>query len=90
LAIKVARHLGAKRIVLLGFDGHGAHFFGPHPDEKRNGFTLKDTSEARRKVHMEQHRAEAEECRLSGVEIFNCSPGTVIEHYPTARLDECL
>lgn len=90
LAIKVARHLGASRVVLLGFDGNGSHFFGPHPDEVRRGLRLANTSDARRKVHMEQHRLEAEECRKAGVEIFNCSHGTAIPHYPVNSLREVL
>lgn len=44
-AIRVARYLGARKIILLGFDGHGSHYFGEHPSP------LKNTTEARRKVH---------------------------------------
>lgn len=87
LAIKVARHLGAKRIILLGYDGHGSHFFGDHPADKRGHFRLKNTSPDRRKVHAQQHQRQADDCKLSGVEIFNCSPGTVLG-YPVARLED--
>lgn len=83
-AIKVARHLGAKEIILLGFDGGSTHFFGPHPTP------LQNTSPQRLTVHHNQHRAEAFECYREGVKVWNCSPGTAITHYPTARLDECL
>jgi hypothetical protein len=87
LAIKVARHLGAKRIILLGFDGKGGHFFGPHPTEKRGTFSLSNTTDGRRKQHVEQHIREADECKRAGVEVWNCSPGTVLG-YPVARLED--
>lgn len=84
LGIRVARHLGAKRIVLLGFDGHGTHFFGPHTG------TLKETTELRRRAHFEQHRQEAHACQWHGVEVWNCTPGTVIDAYPTTTLQMAL
>lgn len=83
-AVHAAIKMGAKKIILLGFDGRGTHFFGEHPAG------LKNTTADRRVVHMVQHKNAAAACKRCGVEIFNCSPGTVIEHYPTARLDECL
>ena len=90
LAIKVARHLGAKRILLLGYDGHGTHFFGPHPEQRRGLFKLNNTTDKRRHIHILQHRQEAEECARAGVEVWNCSPGTAIPHYPIAQLSEAL
>jgi hypothetical protein len=84
LAIAVARHLGAKRIVLLGFDGHGSHFFGEHPEP------LKNTTAERRRVHVLQHEQEAQKCRFEGVEVFNCTPGTSLTCYPLATLEDVL
>lgn len=84
LGIRAARFLGAKRIVLLGFDGHGTHFFGPHIGP------LKNTSDARRVVHMEQHRQEAHACKWAGVEVWNCTPGTAIPHYRKAELQDVM
>lgn len=84
LGIRVARFLGATEIVLLGFDGGSSHFFGAHPTP------LKTTSEARIPVHHEQHRQEAHACKWAGVKVWNCSPGTAIEHYPKAELSEVL
>src|SRR5688572_19877453 len=31
LGLEVARMLGADRVLLLGFDMHGTHYFGKHP-----------------------------------------------------------
>lgn len=84
LGIAVARHLGAKRIVLLGFDGHGSHFFGPHPEP------LKNTTPQRQAVHMLQHDRQAVFCREAGVEVWNCTPGTAIKSYPVAALEDVL
>lgn len=84
VAIKRAVILGAKEIILLGFDGGSSHFFGEHPDN------LKTTSPSRLSVHMRQHRQEAHACAWAGVKVWNCSPNTAIPYYPTARLDECL
>lgn len=68
LAIRVARHLGATRIHLFGYDGHGSHFFGPHPAG------LKNTTESQRLVHAEQLRQEIAACRRDGIEIVNKTP----------------
>jgi hypothetical protein len=39
-AINLAVHLGAARIVLLGFDMMGRHFFGEHPNNTVPPFGL--------------------------------------------------
>ena len=36
MAMCIARFLGAKRLLLCGFDMHGSHFFGAHPISKRS------------------------------------------------------
>lgn len=80
LAIKVAAHLGAKRILLLGYDMGGSHFFGPHPAP------LKNTKPERFEVFKKQF----EGFKPRGVEIINCTPGSALKCYPMARLDEVL
>lgn len=84
LGIRVARHLGAKRIILLGFDGHGSHFFGLHPEP------LKNTSEAVRRIHAQQHMREASSCNYYGIQVINCTPGTALHQYPTETLENVL
>lgn len=49
LALECAKRLGATKILLLGFDMHGTHFFGKY----ENG--LSNTSNARRNVHKQQY-----------------------------------
>lgn len=80
-AIRVARYLGASKIILLGFDGHGSHYFGEHPAP------LKNTTEERRKVHAKQHKQEAEACKTAGVHVVNCAPGTALTCYEVSELD---
>lgn len=84
LGIRVARFLGAKAIVLLGFDGGSDHFFGAHPAP------LKTTMPHRIPAHHEQHQQEAHTCKRVGVSVLNCSPGTAITHYRVADLTEAL
>lgn len=84
LAVRLARQLGAKEIILIGFDGHGSHFFGPHPSP------LKNTNDSRRAVHLKQHELEARICSAEGVRVVNCSPGTSIKCYPLGELHDCL
>lgn len=84
LALRVARSMGATEVILLGYDGHGSHFFGEHPRP------LSNTTEHRQRAHNEQHRQEAFACHWNKVKILNCTPGTALTCYPTARLEECL
>jgi hypothetical protein len=79
LGLEVAKILGATRILLLGADFHGSHYFG----EYANG--LKNTTDARRKVHAKQFanwgRAHPK------IEIFNCTQGSELRAFPMARLE---
>jgi hypothetical protein len=80
IAIKVAVSMGAKRILLLGFDMGGSHFFGPHPAPLRN------TTAERFEVFKRQFR----EYQPKGVEIINCTPGSALECYPKMDLEQAL
>ena len=51
LSLECAKRQGAKRILLLGFDMRGSHFFGPYT----NG--LSNTTEAKRRNHLKQYEA---------------------------------
>jgi hypothetical protein len=82
LGLQCAKLQGATRILLLGFDMRGTHFFGPYT----NG--LINTTEARRRQHLKQYAA----WRLAnpGVEVINCTPGSALQCFPAARLDDYL
>lgn len=82
LALDLARNLGAKRVILLGCDMHGSHFFGPYT----NGLT--NTPQSRRLVHQQQFKQWARQNK--GVHVVNCTPGSKLEAFPMASLDESL
>lgn len=82
LALECARRNGATRILLLGFDMHGSHFFGPYTNGLRN------TTDARRRQHLVQY---AQWRRVNkDIEVLNCTDGSALKCFPMARLDECL
>lgn len=80
LALECAKREGATRILLVGFDMHGSHFFGPYT----NG--LSNTTEAKRKVHLRQyaHWAKAN----VRIQVLNCTEGSALTCFPTARLED--
>lgn len=80
LALECARRLGATRILLLGFDMRGSHFFGKYT----NGLT--NTSDTKRKVHLDQYRRWAR--MNSTIQVINCTPGSALTCFPTARLED--
>jgi hypothetical protein len=82
LGLEVARSKGASRILLLGFDMHGTHFFGPYT----NG--LSNTTDQRRRMHLAQYARWSK--RNQGIQVINCTPGSALQCFPVARLDEYL
>lgn len=79
-AIGLAVHLGAARIVLLGYDMHGKHFFGSHKDGSVPPFTLS----------LAAFPTLVEPLRTIGVEVINCTPKSAIKTFPSADLHDVL
>lgn len=80
LGIHIAvTRLGATKVLGLGFDMHGTHFFGPHKK-------LKNTPPHRR----EQFHSQFANYKPRGVQILNCTPNSKLKCYPTARLEDAL
>jgi hypothetical protein len=82
LALDLVRNLGATRVIMLGFDHHGTHFFGPYtngcantPNRRRQEFELQ----------FAQWRAQNK-----GVEVINCTPGTKLKAFPRGDLKDFL
>lgn len=78
-AMRVALMLGATRIILLGLDMKGTHYFGKHPA------TLKNSTPAdyqRMILHFHRWKADAE--------VINCSPGSALTCFKTAALADVL
>lgn len=82
LALEAARRMGAQRIMLLGYDMRGTHYFGPYD----NG--LKNTPPDRYTVFQRQIAQWAHGCR--GLEIVNCTPGSALTCFPHAPLEAAL
>lgn len=80
IAVQEAVRRGATKILMLGFDMHGTHYFGEHPKPLRN--TSKDRFEVfKRQFHHYQPK---------GVDILNCTEGSALTCYPMARLGDHL
>lgn len=79
-AVHVAIHTGAARILLLGFDMHGTHFFGPHRKGLKNTPPSDHAKWAKRFPGLIGH----------GAEIVNCTPGSAIECFPRMSITEAL
>jgi hypothetical protein len=81
IAIKVAVEVfKEEKVLLLGFDMKGSHWFGDHPAPLRN------TKPARFEVFKRQFA----EYRPNVVEIINCTPGSALTCYPMANLADVL
>ncbi len=70
----------ATRILLLGLDLQGTHFFGPHPAP------LKNTKPERFAVM----RKQFEQWPHKGVQIINCTPRSSLTCFPFGDLHACL
>lgn len=81
-AMNVAVHRGATRIVLLGYDMQGEHWFGRHPE------TLSAVNDFPK--YMSNFAQLAIDLDAAGVEVVNCSRETALTCFPRARLKEVL
>lgn len=85
-ALNLALHLGARRILLLGYDYRGAHWFGQHPAPLTNA--RDDEWPARAAVF---DRAALDISRFwPGIEVINCSPVSRIGAFPKGDLADVL
>lgn len=79
-AINLAIHFGAKKILLVGFNMHGGHFFGRHPKELRN---------VDPKVFIPRFETAAK--LLKGrATIVNCTPNSALTCFPQQELTAAL
>jgi len=79
-AINIAAHFGAKRILLLGYNMAGGHWFPNHP-------TPVPSSNAHAR-----HRAGIESMvpalRELGIEVINCTPKSALTCFPKGRIED--
>lgn len=81
LGLDYAVRHGAARVLLLGIDMQGTHFFGKH-------LRMANTTPARFEFFLAQFAAYAEE--MGPVEVINCSPISALKLWPHRSLDEVL
>lgn len=74
---------GAKRILLLGIDMRGTHYFGRH----KSG--LSNTDPSRFEFFIAQFAVYAKQIPR-GVTVVNCSPESALDLFPKMTLDEAL
>jgi len=84
-AINLATHLGASRIVLLGYDMQAprrgpSHFFGEHPNHARSPYG----------TFLEIFPSIVAPLQALGITVFNCSRSTALECFPRVALSEVL
>lgn len=74
--MRVAQMLGATKILLLGFDMHGDHYFGKHPHPLRN------TAPARFLSFIKQFDG------WRGCAVVNCTPGSALQRFPMSTIEQ--
>lgn len=79
-AINLAVHLGALRVLLLGYDMHGDHWFGRHRDRSKPPFQR----------CLAAFDTIAEPLKAAGVTVINCSRKTAIRCFTRAPIDVAL
>lgn len=87
-AINLAFHLGARRIVLLGYDmgaTGNTHWFGEHPDEIASSSGARDFGE-----FLTAFPALAADLKAEGVDVVNCTTTTALAAFRRARLEDTL
>lgn len=68
----------ANKILLLGFDMHGTHYFGQHPEG------LKNSTQIQFKRHLEQFDF------WRGCDIVNCTPNSALKKFPYMELRDAI
>lgn len=88
-ACNLAVLLGAKRLVLLGFDmrtgeNGESHWHGHHPAG------LNNPGQSNFNGWIAHFSGAVQDFRQMGVEVINCTPGSALRCFPMARLEETL
>jgi hypothetical protein len=80
-AVNLALLMGARQIVLVGFDMKGSHFFGKHPAPLRNTSNY---------VNFIAAFKRAAKTLPADVEIINATPGSALTCFKRQTLDDAL
>lgn len=79
-AINLAVHLGAARVLLLGYDMRGDHWFGHHPDQSKPPFS----------ICLKRFETLVKPLAVVGVEVINCTRRTALTVFRQLSLEEAL
>jgi hypothetical protein len=85
-AINLAVHLGAARILLLGYNmshQNGSHFFGNHPAGLNQSAALYPG-------FRRSFDSLVEPLKAAGIEVINCTPNTSLHTFPRRALRDVL
>ena len=87
-AVNLAYLLGAKRIILLGYDmkvdGDNVHFFGKHPYHKNGG----SPTNSLMKDWCEKFVRLANDLKSEGVEVINATRDTALTAFAKQNLED--
>lgn len=87
-AVNLAYHLGARRILLLGYDmqltGGRSHWHGDHPDG------LNNPAPPLIAEWVKAFATLAKELDVEGIDVVNCTRDTALTCFPMAKLEEIL
>lgn len=81
-ALHLAYHLGARRVLLCGFDMHGGHWHGRHPHG------LRETQPEHYEIFISRFATIAEPLRVRGVDVVNCNPKSSLRCFRFGNLEE--
>lgn len=92
-SLHLAIKLGAKRIILLGYDfyfdaNNESHWHTGHLDER--GQKIKHTPETFAKRMLPYFTGLVRKVDELGIEIINASPNSLLDLWPKKNLDKCL
>jgi hypothetical protein len=79
-AINLAFHTGAGKILLIGFDQHGTHWFGDHPTPSNPDYSSLE----------KRYETLCAALKTQGVPIRNCTPGSKLNAFTRGDLADCL
>ena len=84
VALNLAYHMGYERIVLLGFDLHGGHWF-------KDGFRPDHLDRTSPYEHFKNTLTDIiDDLEKAGVLVYNCTPNSKLSCLPYTKLEEVL
>jgi hypothetical protein len=89
-AINLAFHLGASRIVLLGYDMQGGHCYAQSSIPAQRPRTPESSDAQKRNDWTPRFASLVEPLASRGVSIVNCNPNSLIRCFPFAKLSDIL